>query len=281
MRSARILSVPALFLITAGCLSSTTLIRVRPDGGGTVVETVTMSPERFNQIAGMKAMLPAGTPGAATAEPFSEAEARAKAGRLGPGVTFVGSEKIETPQARGLKATYAFNDVTKLRVSEKPSAPAGSASAPARGGDVPEEIAFRFAKQPGGTALLTVVFPKARNPVARPALPAAPAPLAGPTPAGPGPQQASMIREMFKGLKIDMAVEVEGRLVKTSSPFVDGSVVTLFDLDFDSLLANDAVLKQLQGPVNNSVEEAKKLARSAPGVKVNADPEVTIEFAAK
>ncbi|HEY2941812.1 MAG TPA: hypothetical protein VGN09_05200 [Vicinamibacteria bacterium] len=280
MRLVRFLSMPALLLITAGCLSSTTLIKVRPDGGGTLVETVTMSPERFNQIAGMRAMLPAGSQGA-TSEPFSEAEARAKAGRLGQGVSFVASEKIETPRARGLKATYAFTDVTKLRVNEKPSAPAGAASGPARGGDVPEDVAFRFAKQPGGTALLTVVFPKARTPAARPVPSAAPAPLAGPMPAGAGPQQASMIREMFKGLKIDMAVEVEGRLVKTSSPFVDGAVVTLFDLDFDTLLANDAVFKQLQGPVNNSVEEAKKLARNTPGVKVNPDSEVTIEFAAK
>jgi hypothetical protein len=85
-----------------------------------------------------------------------------------------------------------------------------------------------------------------------------------------------MMKKLFDGLKIAIDVEVLGTIVKTNSPFVQGSKVTLLEMDFSELVANDKLLSQVGEP--KSIEEAKRLLKDVKGFKVNLDREVTIEF---
>jgi hypothetical protein len=71
-------------------------------------------------------------------------------------------------------------------------------------------------------------------------------------------------------------VDVLGTIVKTNSPHVQGSRVTLLEMDFKELLANEALLAKVGQP--SSIEEAKTLLAGVKGFKVNLDREVTIEF---
>jgi len=52
-----------------------------------------------------------------------------------------------------------------------------------------------------------------------------------------------MIMQMFKGLHMGMAINVEGKVVKTNSQYVEGSKVTLMDIDFDPLLSDERALR--------------------------------------
>jgi len=81
-----------------------------------------------------------------------------------------------------------------------------------------------------------------------------------------------MMKMMMKGLYVDVTLNVNGRIVKTNAPYVDGSRVTLMQLDFDKLLADDAALLKL-----SSAKDIKSLA-GVPGLKVVAEPKVTVEF---
>jgi hypothetical protein len=81
-----------------------------------------------------------------------------------------------------------------------------------------------------------------------------------------------MMKMMMKGLFVDITLNVDGRIVKTNAPFVEGSRVTLLQIDFDKLLADQAALTKLQGAT-----DLKSLA-NVPGLKVIPDPKVTIEF---
>ena len=71
-----------------------------------------------------------------------------------------------------------------------------------------------------------------------------------------------MMKAMMAGMFVDITLNVDGRIIKTNAPFVKGSDVTLLQLDFDKLLADEAALQKLQGAT-----DMKALA-SVPGLKV-------------
>jgi Trk K+ transport system NAD-binding subunit len=77
-------------------------------------------------------------------------------------------------------------------------------------------------------------------------------------------------------VNIEIALDVAGAIVKTNSPYVEGSKVTLLEMDFSQLLANQTLLEQVAEP--DSIEEAKKMLQGVKGFKVNLDREVTVEF---
>jgi len=267
MRSVRLLFVLLLATSLVGCIASTTLIRVSPDGSGTVEQTVTMNPEAvagLMQLAagfGEKGREGQGKP----PDLFSEKELQAAAPKLGEGVRFVSSERIKTKEAEGVKAIYAFTDITKLHINQKPDIAAPGA--PAMSGSSREDVAFRFARRPGGSAV-TVVFPDFKI---------------SPEEAGEkgkaDPSQLAMMRELFKGLRISIAMEVAGRILKTNSPYVAGSTVTLLEIDFARLLEDPAAFDKLQGV--SSLEEAKLQLRGIKGLKISTDKEVVVEFAGR
>jgi hypothetical protein len=265
-----------LLLPLTSCIASTTLLTIRPDGSGTIEQTTTMNPQVISQMAQMMSAFGAKEAGSAGQPPdiFSEAEAKAAAAKMGEGVRLVSATRIKTADAEGLKAVYAFDDINRIRVSQKPSGPAGASGAPGMsiGGSQPEEVSFRLARQPGGNSVLSIRFPES------PKLDAPDQePRETPTPDSMPPQAMEMMKQMFKGLRIDMAVNVDGRIVKTNSPFQEGSKVTLMLIDFETLLANEALLTKLQRP--DSLEAAKAVLKDLPGVKINLEREVTVEFA--
>ena len=90
------------------------------------------------------------------------------------------------------------------------------------------------------------------------------------------PEQLALMKQLFAGMRVAIAIEPCGQLVKTSSPFVDGQRVTLLELSFDQLLANDAVFDRLQAA--HTLDDVKAAAKDIPGLKINLDPEITIEF---
>lgn len=88
----------------------------------------------------------------------------------------------------------------------------------------------------------------------------------------------------MKGLHFGLAVEVNGRLLETTSPYRSGNRVTLLDVDFDPLLAKPETLKALNARLSAAAgDDAKTAAALAefPGMKINTKPEVLIEFSGK
>jgi hypothetical protein len=265
--------LPLLALPTAGCIQFETLVKVKGDGTGTIVQTMTMSAETMEMMKSMKSdggKAEAGKPMALEAKDIEQA--RSEAAKMGEGVTFVKAEPIDTKEARGMRAIYAFKDVTKLKISQKPSSPGG---APAPGGnDVDDSMKFGFSRAASGNAVLTVDMPDLK---ARPGSAKAPAK----SPEAP-PEAMAMMKQMFKGLRIAIAIEPEGRIVQSNSPYVEGSRVTLMEMSFDALLADEAKLKAFSEAMDGgSMADAKRLMKGMKGMKISLDPEVKIEFAAK
>jgi hypothetical protein len=187
-----------------------------------------------------------------------EAKYKEKAAALGEGVTLV---SVEATAEGGERVTYAFKDITKLRAA---LAPAVSESETSKD----EPVSFRLGRS-GSNMVLTVVSPKPK-----PSDTASPKPKPSPEDVAQG---MAMMKGMFAGLKMSAVVEVNGRLVKTNSPYVAGSTVTLLEIDFDQL--DEPGLKKL-AEASPTGPPPLELMRGVKGLKISP-PEVTIEFADK
>ena len=278
MRIRALAILPLLALPTAGCIQFDTLVKVKGDGSGTIVQTMTMSAETMEMMKSMKGdgakVEAGGKPMALEAKDIEQA--KSEAAKMGEGVTFVKAEPIDTKEAKGMRAVYAFKDVTKLKISQKPSSP-GSAPAPG-GKDVDDTMKFGFVKAANGNSVLTVSMPDLKAAADKKA---ATSKTPAKSPEAP-PEAMAMMKQMFKGLRIAIAVEPEGKVVQTNSPFVEGSRVTLMEMNFDSLLADEAKMKQFSAAMDGgSIADAKRLMKGLSGVKINLDPEVRIEFAGR
>jgi len=278
MRDLRALPTILATILVAGCLNSTTVIGVNSDGSGTIEQTMLMNKQAAAQLQQMAGAFGSGTAGKKGAF-FDEQSLRNAASTMGEGVTFVSATPLNTAEGEGTRAVYAFKDITKLRMDQKPSAPGGGAAAMGMpGGKAPEDLLFRFAKTPAGNARVTAVFPEARVDEARKAAQSQQAQSAK----APDPTQAAalaMMKPMLNGLKISIVLQPAGRIVKTNSPFVQGQQVTLLEMDLGQLLADEAMLQKLQGA--GSLEDVKAMLKGVKGAKLNPDREVSVEFAGK
>ena len=93
------------------------------------------------------------------------------------------------------------------------------------------------------------------------------------------PMMMGMIKSMFAGFKINIDLEVAGTIVKTNAEYVTGSRMTLLEMDMDSLLADEAKLKALQGKLgpDTSLSTIKPYVKDIKGIKIDG-PSISVEF---
>jgi len=262
MRSFALAIVLGAALVSGGCFQMTTVVSVNGDGSGTIDHTMLITKAALAQLRQFAAL--SGGRGQSI-DLVSEEQARANAATLGPGVTYVSSAPIDTPLAQGRRATYAFTDISQLHISEQPAAPAGVSVKTKDLSTDSAPITLTMTHEASGNAVLHIRLPE-------PSLPTG----FGGSDAAARTQQLAMVRTLLAGARILIAVEPQGALVKTSSPYVDGQRVTLVDVDLDQLLGNDALIARLQA--TTSADEIRAAVKDAPGVKITLDHEVTIEF---
>jgi hypothetical protein len=266
MRLARVVAVLAASLSLAACINSGTLIKVKPDGSGTVEQTLLMNAQALKGL--MMSLDPQGQ--AQGSSPFSEAQLKQTAEKLGKGVRYVSSTPLSQGGFEGVKAIYAFDDINQIRVDQDPNV-AGSSTGTMSNADNSNPVTFKHARQ-GGNSVLTVTF---NENVKAGAPPPADAPPAQP----PDPAMMQMIKSMFQGFRVAIDLEVDGKIVKTNADHVTGSRVTLLEVDMSALLEDEEKLRALQTQLRPgaSIADVKPYLKDVKGVKIN-DPVVTIEY---
>ena len=55
-----------------------------------------------------------------------------------------------------------------------------------------------------------------------------------------------MVKTMFQGFKVGIDLQVEGKIVKTNADYVNGSRITLLEIELAGLFEDEAKLKALQ-----------------------------------
>jgi hypothetical protein len=252
----RMLLVAALLFTCTGCVHVTTLVTLKPDGSGTLDEEIGMNP----QTLGMPAAF-AGSGAKADMRPdeiFNETKAREQADKMG--VKFLSGTPIDTPSLKGYHARFTFDDIRTLKVRMDAARQAESARADR------DPFGFDFTRG-ASSSTLTIKVP---HEMQRPPL----AQLGQRPDLSPEQtqQMMAMMRPMLAGMYVDVAVAVDGQIVKTNAPFVDGTRVTLVELDMNKVMQDDAAWMRLSSA--KTPEEMKNIA----GVRMSAGPDITIEF---
>jgi hypothetical protein len=253
MRIGRLLIVPFV-LILAGCFQGQRTFKVNADGSGTIVDTTKLGEQAKGMLQGLEEMDKSSPAEKAAKKKAKQTE---KAASMGEGVTFVSQV---TAKDGSEVTTWAFKDITKVKASGMPSPDESTTSKE-------EPITFKLSKNAAGNTVLVVVSPPEKK--ADPATPAKPKKKPEEI-----QQEITMMKGMMAGLKIKSVVEVNGKLVKTSSPHAVGSAVTLMEMDFDAL---DAAALQKLSEGGPGGPPTPAMMKGIKGIKVS-DPEVTIEF---
>lgn len=195
----------------------------------------------------------------ASAEIFGEEQARKAADSMG--VTFVSGEPFKTAEFEGYRARYSFSDISQVKVNMEQTAKVSGGKPP---------FAFSFTRG-ASSSVLTIQMPDQ-------------VPTQGPLPMLPSggtgtdaekaqaTQMLTMMKTMMRGMFVDVTLNVDGKVLKSNAPVVEGSRVTLLQVDLDKLLADESALLKLQGAT-----DLKSFA-NVPGLKVPTDPTLTIEF---
>ena len=264
-----LLAALACAALSGGCFQSTALIKVNADGSGTIEHQTLMTAAALAQLRQLAGLF--GGSSGRPVDPFSEAQARDLADKMGDGVTLLSSTPLKTAAGEGRANVYGFRDITRVRFTQM--ATPGDTSVRASGlnfGDM-GTVAFDLRRLDGGTSLLTLHMPgnlldtlvsQAADPVGRRRASA---------------DQLMAMRQAVAGLKLSIRIEPGGHLVRTSSPYVDGQIVTLFDLDLDELFKDDTTFTRLMEA--KTAGETADVLKNAHGLTINPDRDITIEFA--
>jgi hypothetical protein len=279
------LALVAVFGIT-GCLQVEKIVKLRPDGSGTIEETVVISKAFATQMKEMTAGFGVlggdggGKPAAGGAAPsfnlMDEGKLKEAAAEMGEGVAFVSAKPVTTASGEGFTATYAFKDINTVKLSRDmndamPKTEGPGLSIKPKTGKQEEPITFEFVK--GAPASLTVKLPP-------PDLAAKDEPKTSEPaqPAGGDEMAMMMMREMFKDMKMSASIEVAGKIAQTNAAFAEGSRVTLMEMDFNKVLANPEKFKALSKAQPKSLADAEALLKGVEGVKIETQPKVTVKF---
>ena len=279
-----------------GCIQVDTIIKVKPDGSGTVEETFLMNKEFIKQMQDMMEQMvgqmgvkpPEGQEGGKGFDILDEGKLRKKADLMGSGVTYVSAKRVNTGWGEGYHAVYSFRDINNLKVNQNPgeSVPDSPGTASQEGTGSEEYVLFQFTK--GSPATLTIRMPQEKA-----TKETKPPPREhkkeevddAEVPDDPedadeaeAAMQMEQMKAMFKDMKIGMAVEVEGSIVKTDAAYREGSRITLMEMDFSQLVNNQKKLEKLSESEPETVEQAKELMKDIPGVKIEFNEKVKVSF---
>ena len=261
-------------LSVTGCFQIDKNVQVKPDGSGTITETITMGSAMITQMKAMASGFGDAAGGAgAKAKGFElldEAKLKEEAKKMGEGVTFVSAKKITAPEREGYTAIYAFTDINKLKLSTNPP-DIGGGDMKMTGKGESEPVTFALAK--GKTAELTVTTPAMKAPAKTREEAAADA-----TQEAMNEAMLPMMQQMFKDMRMTMSIEVIGKITATNAANKEGSKVTMLDVDFNKILADPAKMKAMTKIKDPNSAEAKAFLKTVPGVKVETTNPVKISF---
>ncbi len=292
---AALLSSLFCILCITGCLQVNTVIKVRPDGSGTVEETFLMSKDVVQQMSMMVGQMGqmmtsqmGGQAGEITVETtgtsaetgfdiFDQSKLEKRAADFGNETTFLSGEKISNAKFEGYKAIYAFSDINALRINQSPGEampemPGTESKGP---GKKKEFVTFDFTK--GDPATLTIRNPAKKNDEDN-IKPQSDDINVEKNDSMTNEAMPQQMLAMFKDMKVAMSVEVDGAIVETNATHRDGSKVTLMEMDFGKLFEIPEKVEKLSSLKLETLEDAKEFMKDLPGIKVDLNNEVYIKF---
>jgi hypothetical protein len=266
-RTTRLLTFLAATVTLTACLDASTIVKVKPDGSGTIEQVMLVN------TAALKGIMP-GVEKQSAGPVMNQADLERMAQRMGKGVKLVSSETVKGANGfEGTKAIYSFDDINQIQVSQDPSMSGSTSGRLSSEPTNDDPVKFKMTRS-GGTSTLSINYlDRAPDGMVQPNA------NRGDTPDLSNPMIMNMLKTMFQGFKVNIGLEVVGSIVKTNAEYVSGPRITLLELDVTSLLADEAKLKALTGKLGPgmTLSEVRPLLKDMNGIKVDG-PSITVEF---
>jgi len=264
-----LLTLTLLTSMLAGCLQVETTVKVEKDGSGTINETVLFSK---NFVKMVRDFVEAFKDSASTEEfsMFEESKIKQDAINFGVGVKYVSHEVIKNDDWEGYQAIYVFDDITKVKLTPDPES---KVDLDENETAVSPEDYYYFSFVRGDTPELIIDRPEIEfesntsedNDDS--------------TQVNQNDDEAGEeFMKLMEGMKIDIAVEVEGEIVNTNASYVQGSKVTLFQMDLSEMMKNKDVFNDFKKNEPQNIDELKFYLEKLGGLKIQVEKPVTIKF---
>lgn len=272
-----------LGVLTTGCIETQMLVTVDNDGSGTVEERVVMNKMMVGMMKGMAQSM-GGEEGEKkeNGAMFTREDVEDQAAKMGEGVKLQSFEEIDDASGTGYVAVFSFEDINSLRVKQDPgeSMPTMSGEEDESAGAMedPDEFIY-FAFEPGTPATLVITPPKDDEPAEE----EMEQEMEMEQDSEGEDQQMQMggleqMAQFMRGMRISLAVQVDGKIVETNAQYVDGSKVTIMDIEFDKLIDNPEKLKELEAAEGKGPAAVQELLKDVPGMKIDIANNIRIVF---
>lgn len=259
-------------ILFSGCLHFTTKVNLNQDGSGTIEEVFLM---KSSVVSMMKEfILSFDSTKAEGFDLFKEDELKTKASNYGEGVQYVSGEKINSDGYEGFKVIYSFKDINKIKINPSPEdkIPLGEELGEGNEGSVDDNLKFTFKK--GNPSTLVINFPEPDKSI--------------PDSSGDSEyemddsttnaDQMQKLMEMFDGMKMGISLNFNGKIKETDASYIDGSEITLMEIDFSEIIKHKDILENLEKSKPETLEEFKNIVGDLPGIKLETKEKVTTKF---
>jgi hypothetical protein len=296
MKNALRLAAVLAVLATAGCIDVSTVVKVRSDGTGQIVQTLFLS----QALTGMMGMAQAmGDEQGAPPSLLDEDELRSKAQEMGEGVTYEsGKEVVGENGAKGVRAVYAFADISKVNLNPMSGMDGmsgmggGAINAEVEGADN-NTITFEF--EGGAEPTLTINIPQDKEDGDGAAdAAAAPEPdvdamaIDAEMPGGDAGQEMgkAMMRQMFGGMRVRFYVMVDGEITESNASYKEKGkksgkeqFVALMDINLGELIKNPEKFEKLTA-MGKPDDPAKmmEMLKDFPEMRIETQETVKVTF---
>ena len=298
-----IVAALALTLATSGCVKQKTLLKVKSDGSGTIVQSIIVSK---GVIDGMKKEAEARAKAAGNNAPqinlldtmFSDEQLKNIARQFGDGVVFVRSKKIDNATGGGVIAMYSFEDVSKLKFNLK----AMTSSQPGMSGANKNNM-MTFSLKKGEEPELTINIPQP-NKEEMEKIEAVDLNTPSSTPisdderkqmrqsakflgvTGEETSREEVVRKILSKMKSELEIEVDGEVLETNASFPSQKKknrFTIVSIDFGKLLESNGVCSAFVKNENSSLGIMAVLYSKKPydGAKIDKHQKISVKFKPK
>ncbi|MBI2417488.1 MAG: hypothetical protein HYV28_06210 [Ignavibacteriales bacterium] len=263
----------ASILFFTGCLDIDVLVKVRPDGSGSIHETIMMQ-DAMISIAESIAKS-SGDKSEIKWKDKNTLEKNAK--NYGEGVVFKETRELKRGEMRGYTVVYEFTDIQKVKLDinpdEKLPRQVVESTGTVKYKKAKEPMHFTFSKGPVATLTIsnpldTMAFsyPETDNPI-----------INSVSDTTFNDMFVGKLAEMF-GFKIRFAVEPVGKIIKTNSTNRYNKQIVLFGLDFGEVLKNRKKMDEVKKNKPKTFAELKNIAPLLKGVELPFEEKIIIQF---
>jgi hypothetical protein len=254
----------------SGCLEVNTTIHLNKDGSGTLEESVLMSSQVIQMISAFTSSFDSVSADTNKFNLFDEDKLIADTAKYGSGIKYISGKAVKENGKQGYNAIYSFEDINKLRINQNPNSKIDMEGVEFEEDSSKEFLKFKFI--PGSPSLLTIKTPLSKN-----------KDISGEDVSNQDTlssdfQGMDEFLNLMKDMRISLKLDINGNITETNATYVNGSEITLFDMDFHDLFANPEKLKMFKKQNPKDIEEVKKIMKDIPGIKVEMNNEVNVRF---